>query len=52
MLTVPKSKVVRGFSYFGVSFVYVIYEDGTDPYWAQPRARLFERCHAPSTVGR
>jgi Cu/Ag efflux pump CusA len=32
MLTVPKSKVVRGFSFFGVSFVYVIFEDGTDPY--------------------
>ncbi len=30
MLTVPKSKVVRGFSFFGVSFVYVIFEDGTD----------------------
>ena len=37
MLTVPKSKVVRGFSYFGVSFVYVIFEDGTDPYWARSR---------------
>ena len=34
MLTVPKAKVVRGFSFFGVSFVYVIFEDGTDPYWA------------------
>ena len=30
MLTVPKSKVVRGFSFFGVSFVCVIFEDGTD----------------------
>ena len=30
MLSVPKSKVVRGFSFFGVSFVYVIFEDGTD----------------------
>src|SRR5215216_5943524 len=37
MLTVPKSKVVRGFSFFGVSFVYVIFEDGTDPYWAHSR---------------
>ena len=37
MLTVPKSKVVRGFSFFGVSFVYVIFEDGTDPYWARSR---------------
>ena len=35
MLTVPKSKVVRGFSFFGVSFVYVIFEDGTDLYWAR-----------------
>jgi len=32
MLTVPKSKVVRGFSFFGVSFVYIIFEDGTDIY--------------------
>ena len=37
MLTVPKSKVVRGFSFFGVSFVYVIFEDATDPYWARSR---------------
>ncbi|MDX3925178.1 MAG: CusA/CzcA family heavy metal efflux RND transporter [Shinella sp.] len=37
MLTVPRSKVVRGFSFFGVSFVYVIFEDGTDTYWARSR---------------
>ncbi|MDI9850064.1 CusA/CzcA family heavy metal efflux RND transporter [Rhodoblastus sp. 17X3] len=37
MLTVPRSKVVRGFSFFGVSFVYVIFEDGTDLYWARSR---------------
>jgi copper/silver efflux system protein len=37
MLTVPKSKVVRGFSFFGVSFVYIIFDDGTDPYWARSR---------------
>ncbi|MBS0251790.1 MAG: efflux RND transporter permease subunit [Proteobacteria bacterium] len=37
MLTVPRSKVVRGFSFFGVSFVYVIFEDGTDIYWARSR---------------
>src|SRR5437763_4881322 len=37
MLTVPKSKVVRGFSFFGVSFVYVIFDDGTDLYWARSR---------------
>ena len=37
MLTVPKSRVVRGFSFFGVSFVYVIFADGTDLYWARSR---------------
>jgi Cu(I)/Ag(I) efflux system membrane protein CusA/SilA len=37
MLTVPRSKVVRGFSFFGVSFVYVIFEDSTDIYWARSR---------------
>jgi Cu(I)/Ag(I) efflux system membrane protein CusA/SilA len=46
MLTVPKSKVVRGFSFFGVSFVYVIFEDGTDPYWA--RSRVLEYLNAAS----
>ena len=35
MLSVPRSKVVRGFSFFGASFVYVIFEDGTDIYWAR-----------------
>ena len=44
MLTVPKSRVVRGFSYFGVSFVYVIFEDGTDIYWA--RSRVLEYLNA------
>jgi Cu(I)/Ag(I) efflux system membrane protein CusA/SilA len=44
MLTVPKSKVVRGFSFFGVSFVYVIFEDGTDIYWA--RSRVLEYLNA------
>jgi copper/silver efflux system protein len=37
MLSVPKSRIVRGFSFFGVSFVYVIFEDGTDIYWARSR---------------
>ena len=37
MLAVPKSKVVRGFSFFGASFVYIIFEDGTDIYWARSR---------------
>ena len=37
MLAVPFSKVVRGYSFFGFSFVYVIFEDGTDMYWARSR---------------
>jgi len=41
MLSVPKSRVVRGFSFFGVSFVYVIFEDGTDLYWARSRVLEF-----------
>ncbi len=40
MLKVPGAKTVRGYSFFGVSFVYVIFEDGTDLYWA--RARVLE----------
>ncbi len=37
LISAPSVKVVRGFSYFDVSFVYVIFEDGTDPYWARTR---------------
>ena len=37
MLSVPFAKVVRGYSFFGFSFVYVIFEDGTDLYWARSR---------------
>ncbi len=37
MLAVPKAKVVRGFSSFGLSLVYIIFEDGTDIYWARSR---------------
>lgn len=37
MLSVPYKKVVRGYSFYGYSFVYVIFEDGTDPYWARSR---------------
>ena len=48
MLSVPKSKVVRGFSFFGASFVYVIFEDGTDIYWA--RSRVLE--YLNSAAGR
>ncbi len=41
MLSVPKAKVVRGYSMVGVSFVYILFDDGTDPYWA--RSRVLER---------
>ncbi len=37
MLAVPNAKVVRGYSFFGFSFVYIIFEDGTDMYWARSR---------------
>lgn len=37
MLSVPYAKVVRGYSFFGFSFVYIIFEDGTDLYWARSR---------------
>ena len=40
MLGAPKVKVVRGYSFFGLSFIYVIFEDGTDMYWA--RSRILE----------
>ncbi|OGT73627.1 MAG: cation transporter [Gammaproteobacteria bacterium RIFCSPLOWO2_02_FULL_56_15] len=46
MLSVPKSKVVRGFSFFGASFVYIIFEDGTDIYWA--RSRVLEYLNSVS----
>jgi Cu(I)/Ag(I) efflux system membrane protein CusA/SilA len=53
MLKVPGSRVVRGYSYFGVSFVYVIFDDGTDLYWA--RSRVLEylnglKARLPATV--
>jgi Cu(I)/Ag(I) efflux system membrane protein CusA/SilA len=37
MLSVPGARSVRGYSFFGDSFVYVLFEDGTDPYWARSR---------------
>jgi copper/silver efflux system protein len=37
MLSVPNARVVRGYSFYGFSFVYVIFDDGTDPYWARSR---------------
>jgi len=41
LLSVPRARAVRGQSFFGASFVYVIFEDGTDLYWA--RTRVLER---------
>jgi Cu(I)/Ag(I) efflux system membrane protein CusA/SilA len=37
MLSVPRAKAVRGYSFYGYSFAYVLFEDGTDPYWARSR---------------
>lgn len=37
MLSVPGAKTVRGFSMFGETYVYILFEDGTDPYWARSR---------------
>ncbi len=47
MLAVPHAKVVRGYSFFGLSFVYVIFEEGTDTYWA--RSRVLEYLNYAST---
>ncbi|MGH7677781.1 MAG: efflux RND transporter permease subunit [Gemmatimonadaceae bacterium] len=44
MLKVPGARTVRGYSFFGISFVYVIFEDGTDLYWA--RTRVLENLNA------
>ncbi len=46
MLAVPQAQVVRGYSMFGTSFVYIIFEDGTDLYWA--RSRVLEQLNAVS----
>jgi hypothetical protein len=43
LLGAPNVKTIRGFSDFGFSYVYVIFKDGTDIYWAQPRARILEQ---------
>ncbi|MFA6901344.1 MAG: CusA/CzcA family heavy metal efflux RND transporter [Desulfurivibrionaceae bacterium] len=44
LLAAPKVKVVRGFSFFGTSFIYAIFEEGTDIYWA--RSRVLEYLQA------
>ena len=41
MLSVPKTTVVRGYSMFGDSYVYVLFADGTDPYWARSRVQEY-----------
>ncbi len=46
MLSVPFAKVVRGYSFFGLSFVYIIFDDGTDMYWA--RSRVLEQLNVVS----
>ncbi|MDX5433088.1 MAG: efflux RND transporter permease subunit, partial [Halomonas sp.] len=48
MLAVPKARDVRGFSMFGDSYVYVLFEDGTDPYWARSRVLEYLSQVAPS----
>jgi hypothetical protein len=44
LLAVPHANVVRGFSNFGLSFVYVVFEDGTDLYWARSRVLEYLSC--------
>ena len=48
MLSVPGAKTVRGYSFFGDSFVYVLFADGTDPYWA--RSRVLEYLSAAQAL--
>ena len=47
MLSVPYAKVVRGYSFFGLSFVYIIFEDSTDLYWARSRVLAWEESVDP-----
>jgi Cu(I)/Ag(I) efflux system membrane protein CusA/SilA len=54
MLSVPFAKVVRGYSFFGYSFVYIIFEEGTDLYWARSRVleyRISEFRSGPAAGG-
>ena len=48
MLAVPKATTVRGYSFFGDSYVYILFEDGTDPYWA--RSRVLEYLNQVSGI--
>ena len=48
MLSVPRASTVRGYSFFGDSYVYVIFEEGTDIYWARSRVLEYLSQVAPS----
>ena len=48
MLSVPGARTVRGFSFFGDSYVYIIFDDDTDPYWARSRVLEYLSQVAPS----
>ncbi|MEK6747841.1 MAG: efflux RND transporter permease subunit [Pseudomonadota bacterium] len=51
MLAVPGAKTVRGFSFYGDSFVYVLFEDGTDLYWARSRVQEYlNQARLPATA--
>jgi len=50
MLTVQSRRWCAGFSFFGVSFVYIIFEDGTDIYWARSRVLDISARPAPQTA--
>ena len=53
LLSAPHVSAVRGYSMFGMSFVYVIFEDGTDMYWARSRvARIYEAIRGETSPGR
>ena len=52
MLGAPRVKTVRGFSDFGYSYVYVIFEDGTDLYWARSRTLEYLSCVLPRLARR
>ncbi len=47
MLQVPRAKLVRGYSFFGFSFVYIIFDEGTDMYWA--RSRVLEYANSAAS---
>ena len=51
MVSVPSAKVVRGYSFFGYSLVYVIFEDGTDIYWARSTGSGISQLCRKATAG-